>query len=169
MSETGALPAVASPLPAVTSPEYPVPLFLPAPAPALAAAPAPTTAPAPETAPGPAADSYDILILDASTRQSLASVRSLGRAGLRVAVGESFDECDPALPVLAFRSRYSARNVILPSFAADPVAFAAAVLDFVREHPDPGGPAGQRRRHRGGCAPAGATGGARLPARAAAG
>jgi predicted ATP-grasp superfamily ATP-dependent carboligase len=113
MSDTDALPAATSPPPAATSPARPVPGGAPAVAP----------------------DCYDILVLDAGSRQSLASVRSLGRAGLRVALGESFDECDPSLPVLAFRSRYSARNVVLPSFAADFAAFAAAVLDFVREHP----------------------------------
>jgi len=78
---------------------------------------------------------YDILILDAGYKQSLASARSLGRAGLRVALGECFVECDPALPVLSFQSRYSACNVRLPSYAGDPCGFAAAVLDFVREHP----------------------------------
>jgi predicted ATP-grasp superfamily ATP-dependent carboligase len=52
-----------------------------------------------------------------------------------VAMGECFAECDPALPVLGFRSRYSARNVVLPSYAADLTAFAAAVTDFVRAHP----------------------------------
>jgi predicted ATP-grasp superfamily ATP-dependent carboligase len=78
---------------------------------------------------------YDVLILDAASRQSLASARSLGRAGLRVALGECFAECDPALPVLAFQSRYSARNVVLPAFTADGAEFAAGVEDFVREHP----------------------------------
>ncbi len=83
----------------------------------------------------PQPDAFDILLLDAASRQSLASVRSLGRAGLRVASGECFAECDPSLPVLAFRSRYSARNVVLPSFATDSTAFAAAIVKFVREHP----------------------------------
>lgn len=80
-------------------------------------------------------DGYDVLILDAGTRQSLASARSLGRAGLRVALAECFAECDPALPVLAFRSRYCARSVVLPSFATDAPGFAAAIIDFVRAHP----------------------------------
>ena len=78
---------------------------------------------------------YDVLVLDAAYKQSLASVRSLGRAGLRVAMAECFVECDPALPVPGFESRYSSCNVVLPSYAADPVVFAAAVLEFVREHP----------------------------------
>jgi predicted ATP-grasp superfamily ATP-dependent carboligase len=78
---------------------------------------------------------YDALVLDAATKQGLASVRSLGRAGLRVAVGECFAECDPARPVAAFCSRYSARNVVLPSFGDDAAAFAAGVVEFVRECP----------------------------------
>jgi len=82
-----------------------------------------------------ASDCYDVLVLDAASKQSLASVRSLGRAGLRVAVGETFAECDPSLPILAFRSRYSARNVVLPNHATEPAAFAAKLTDFVRGHP----------------------------------
>lgn len=81
------------------------------------------------------ADGYDILILDAANRQSLLAVQSLGRAGLRVAVGECFAECDPAQPVLTFRSRYSAHNVVLPSYAASAADFAAAVVEFARKHP----------------------------------
>lgn len=80
-------------------------------------------------------DSYDILVLDAACKQSLASVRSFGRAGLRVAAAECFVECDPSLPVPAFRSRHCARSLVLPSYAADPTGFAAAVVAFVRQHP----------------------------------
>ncbi len=80
-------------------------------------------------------DRYDVLILDAGSRQSLAAARSLGRAGLRVALGECFAECDPNLPAMAFRSRYSARNLVLPSFKIDPGAFSGAILDFVRHNP----------------------------------
>jgi predicted ATP-grasp superfamily ATP-dependent carboligase len=80
-------------------------------------------------------EGYDILVLDAGSRQSLASARSFGRAGLRVALGECFAECDPELPVLSFTSRYSARNVVLPSYATDAQAFATGVVEFVREHP----------------------------------
>ncbi len=96
------------------------------------AAPAPTPAvPVAGREPG----GYDVLVLDGATKQSLVSTRSFGRAGLRAAVAECFAECDPALPVVAFRSRYCARQVVLPSFAEDAAGFAAAVLDFVREHP----------------------------------
>ncbi|MGN6677204.1 MAG: carboxylate--amine ligase [Streptosporangiaceae bacterium] len=80
-------------------------------------------------------DNYDVLVLDAGSRQSLASARSFGRAGLRVVLGECFAECDPDLPVLAFTSRYSTRNIVLPNYAIDGGAFADAIVDFVREHP----------------------------------
>jgi predicted ATP-grasp superfamily ATP-dependent carboligase len=50
-------------------------------------------------------------------------------------MGETAIQC-PALGTLpAFRSRYSASNVILPSYSGDGSPFAAAVIDFVREHP----------------------------------
>ena len=75
--------------------------------------------------------SYDILVLDASYKQTLACVRSLGRAGLRVAPGE----CEPLLPALAFHSRHSAHNVVLPSYSAAPSAVADAVVQFVRQYP----------------------------------
>ena len=78
---------------------------------------------------------YDILVLDAASRQSLASVRSLGRAGLRVAMGESSAECRPPVPVLSFTSRYCARTVVLPNLITDVPGFGAAVVDFVRQHP----------------------------------
>ncbi|HEX2746254.1 MAG TPA: ATP-grasp domain-containing protein [Streptosporangiaceae bacterium] len=85
--------------------------------------------------PGSRSDGYDILILDAGYKQSLASARSLGRAGLRVAMGECFVECDPSRPVLAFQSHYSSCNVQLPSYATDPDGFASAIAEFVRAHP----------------------------------
>jgi len=81
------------------------------------------------------AHEYDVLVLDGATRQSLACVRSLGRAGLRVAVGETSDHIDHAHPALGFRSRYAAGTVVLPGFTPDVSAFVAAVLEFVRTHP----------------------------------
>jgi hypothetical protein len=78
---------------------------------------------------------FDVLVLDGATRQSLACVRSLGRAGLRVAVGETSDHIDSAHPALGLRSRYAARAVVLPSFTPDASAFVAAVTEFVRAHP----------------------------------
>lgn len=78
---------------------------------------------------------YDVLVLDAATKQSLASIRSLGRAGLRVVAAECFAECAPTSPVVGFWSRYSRYNLVLPSYAADAMAFGAKVVEFVREHP----------------------------------
>jgi predicted ATP-grasp superfamily ATP-dependent carboligase len=84
--------------------------------------------------PGGGPGDYDILVLDASMKQSLASVRSLGRAGLRVAVGESIAQLDPAVPVPALRSRYCLRSLVLPDLVGDTAAFIAAVVEFVRDH-----------------------------------
>jgi predicted ATP-grasp superfamily ATP-dependent carboligase len=80
------------------------------------------------------AGDYDVLVLDASMKQSLASVRSLGKAGLRVAAGESVAQFNPAVPLPTFRSRYCQRSVVLPDLIGDEPAFIAAVTDFVRDH-----------------------------------
>ena len=78
---------------------------------------------------------YDALVLDAACRQSLAIIRSLGRYGLRIAVGACSAECDPSSPVIGFRSRYPLQRIVLPSFATDPEAYGASVISFVRERP----------------------------------
>jgi predicted ATP-grasp superfamily ATP-dependent carboligase len=102
-------------------------------APSEAASPAPGTG-GQEAGSHPAWD-YDALILDAAHKQSLASARSLGRAGLRVAVGACASECDASLSALSFHSRYAVRAVVLPSLSSGPQAFANAVIDFVRQYP----------------------------------
>jgi predicted ATP-grasp superfamily ATP-dependent carboligase len=79
-------------------------------------------------------DSFDILILDASVKQTLASARSLGRAGLRVALGEAESQYRARPPLPAFRSRYCARAVVLPDYARDPALYVAAIVAFVRDH-----------------------------------
>lgn len=83
----------------------------------------------------PESAGYDILILDAEHRQSLAAARSLGRAGLRVALGESTTQYRAHPPLPAFRSRHCARALVFPGYADDPDAYAAAVVEFVRAHP----------------------------------
>jgi predicted ATP-grasp superfamily ATP-dependent carboligase len=80
-------------------------------------------------------DRFDVLILDAGYKQSLASARSLGRAGLRVALGESLAEYQPPAPLPAFTSRYCARGLVLPSYVDDVHGFADAVLDFITNNP----------------------------------
>jgi predicted ATP-grasp superfamily ATP-dependent carboligase len=77
---------------------------------------------------------FDILVLDAAMKQSLATVRSLGKAGLRVAAGESIAQFDQAIPLPTFRSRYCLRSLVLPDLVGDAPAFIAAVTEFVREH-----------------------------------
>jgi len=87
----------------------------------------------PRQGPSVARDSardYDILILDASMKQSLASVRSLGRAGLRVAAGESVAQFEPALPMPAFRSRYCLHSLMLPDLINEPAAFGAVLRPY---------------------------------------
>jgi predicted ATP-grasp superfamily ATP-dependent carboligase len=77
---------------------------------------------------------YDVLVLDATHKQSLASARSLGRAGLRVALAESYAEHRRGEPVPAFRSKYCHLPVELPNYGEDAASYGDAVLDFVRAH-----------------------------------
>jgi predicted ATP-grasp superfamily ATP-dependent carboligase len=81
-----------------------------------------------------ARDTYDILILDGTYKQSLTSARSLGQAGLRVALGESRSQYSPERGAASWRSRYCARAVDLPDYNSDQAAYVEAVLGFVLEH-----------------------------------
>jgi predicted ATP-grasp superfamily ATP-dependent carboligase len=51
-----------------------------------------------------------------------------------VALGEGEHKCGTPDSLPAFRSRYSACNLVLPSYASAPDAFADKVVEFVREH-----------------------------------
>lgn len=82
-----------------------------------------------------AGGAYDILILDAGAKQSLSAARSLGRAGVRVAMAECVSDCGPTGTALGFRSRYSLENVMLPDIADGADEFGAAVTEFVRQNP----------------------------------
>jgi predicted ATP-grasp superfamily ATP-dependent carboligase len=82
---------------------------------------------------GPA-EQFDVLILDGSHKHSLTSARSLTRAGLRVAIGESVGQYPPHHEPPAFHSRSCARAVVLPDYVSEPAAYVDAVLGFVREH-----------------------------------
>lgn len=55
-------------------------------------------------------EAYDALVLDANSRKVLATVRCLGKRGLRVAALE----CSNALPVPAFSSRWCRKKFICP-------------------------------------------------------
>jgi predicted ATP-grasp superfamily ATP-dependent carboligase len=79
-------------------------------------------------------ESYDILILDGSCKQSLTSARSLGRTGLRVAIGESTGQYRFGVVPPSFHSRYCARSVALPDYVGDPAPYVVAVIEFVRDH-----------------------------------
>ena len=81
-----------------------------------------------------AGGTYDILILDGTYKQSLTSARSLGLAGLRVAVGESAPHYHPDRGAASWRSRYCARAVALPDFNADRASYVEAIVSFVRDH-----------------------------------
>jgi predicted ATP-grasp superfamily ATP-dependent carboligase len=80
------------------------------------------------------AEPYDVLILDGSHKHSLTAARSLGRAGLRVAVGESFGRYPAHHEPPSFHSRYCGRSLVLPDYVTEPTAYVDAVLGFVREH-----------------------------------
>ncbi|MDX6344884.1 MAG: hypothetical protein QOH87_5022 [Trebonia sp.] len=77
---------------------------------------------------------YDVLILDASHKHSLTTARSLGRAGLRVALGESAGQYPPHHEPPSFHSRYCSRALVLPDYVSEPARYVDAVLAFVREH-----------------------------------
>ncbi len=81
-----------------------------------------------------AGEKYDVLILDGSHKHSLTSARSLARAGLRVAIGESVGQYPPRHEPPSFQSRYCARALVLPDYVAEPAVYSDAVLSFVREH-----------------------------------
>jgi len=70
----------------------------------------------------------DALVLDADERQSLVSVRSLGRAGLTVGVLD----CRAGAP--AFHSRHATFTGLLPPREAGSAAFVAGLLDWVERY-----------------------------------
>ena len=69
-----------------------------------------------------------VLVTYGWVRSSYAVVRSLGRHGATVFVG------DPARLAMAKHSRYCAGAVRLPDFFADPEAYVAAVAEACRAH-----------------------------------
>jgi predicted ATP-grasp superfamily ATP-dependent carboligase len=74
--------------------------------------------PRPDSRPG-------VLVTDAERPHGLAIVRSLGRAGRRVVAASH----DPACP--AFRSRFVAERLLVPSPGLEPAAFVAVVAERV--------------------------------------
>ncbi len=68
----------------------------------------------------------DAIVLDARSRQSLVCIRSLGRAGLRVAAVD----CTAAA---AFASRWCMASAIVPDFDRDPDGYVDAILGLLSE------------------------------------
>ena len=62
-----------------------------------------------------ACETYDALVLDAALRQSLATLRSLGRQGLHVAVAEVAHVLEESPYVPAFSSRWCKQSFVSPA------------------------------------------------------
>lgn len=72
---------------------------------------------------------YDALVLDANLRQSLVTVRSLGRRGLRVAALETADILKRSPYVPTFSSRWCRRAFIAPGYEQDTEPY----LDYLKQ------------------------------------
>jgi predicted ATP-grasp superfamily ATP-dependent carboligase len=81
--------------------------------------------------PSPRGGALDVVLLDADLRQAVATVRSLGSAGLRVGA------FDASRHTAAAASRFSAGFGVLPDHASDAVGYLERVLDLVRAEPFP--------------------------------
>jgi len=68
------------------------------------------------------------LALDAETRLGLATIRSLGKRGIRVVAGGVETHS------IGFRSRFTSHTLVYPHPTRDPVGFARAVRDAVVAH-----------------------------------
>lgn len=79
-------------------------------------------------------ETYDVLVLDAGWRIGVTITRSLGRAGLRVALADGSGYYRPGHQPPAFSSCYCAGSVFLPDFNRDPGAYIDAVFEFARAH-----------------------------------
>src|SRR5258706_6474943 len=74
----------------------------------------------------------DVLLLDAQNRQSVASMRAMARAGLRV--GAVVCEAD-AWWAPSLQSRFCALRAIVPDLTRDARGYVQAILDVLDEHP----------------------------------
>jgi predicted ATP-grasp superfamily ATP-dependent carboligase len=70
----------------------------------------------------------DAIVLDGEQRPTLAVTRSLGRKGIRVAVGAEKE------PSLSSSSRFCSRSFVYPSPYEDPSGFMDAVMDFTARY-----------------------------------
>ena len=75
---------------------------------------------------------FDVLVMDAGLRQSLVTVRTLGRRGKRVAALEIDTSAAPSSKVAAFSSRWCQQQFVAPSYelSTQPyLAYLENVLD----------------------------------------
>lgn len=72
------------------------------------------------------------LVTDARLRMTLAIIRSLGRAGIKVTAAE--ENLPARKPALGFYSLFTARRAWLPPLAEDPAAYLAELLRLAEEH-----------------------------------
>ncbi len=70
----------------------------------------------------------DVLVTDGDQRATVAVVRSLGRKGLQVIVGERRDKS------LAACSKFCSGQFVYPSPVSDPIGFQQALLEHVKRH-----------------------------------
>jgi len=80
-------------------------------------------------------DRADALLLDAGMKQTLSVTRSLGRAGLAVALAECRSGLQDAPVPPAFWSRWARSTAMLPDYAADADGYAAGVFELVKACP----------------------------------
>lgn len=78
---------------------------------------------------------YDALVLDAKLRQSLVTVRSLGRRGMRVAALEVSDLAGKTRRVPTFSSRWCQRAYIAPTYEQE----TASYLTYLKQLLDDSG------------------------------
>ncbi len=76
---------------------------------------------------------YDALVLDANLRQSLVTVRSLGRRGKHVAALEVAGHLEKSKHVPTFSSRWCERSYVAPSFEKDPQPFLTYLKGLLDE------------------------------------
>jgi len=79
----------------------------------------------------PRKETYDALILDASLRQSLTSIRSLGSRGMRVAALEAKTYFKKSKYMPAFSSRWCQHTYVAPAYDLQTETFLAYLLQLL--------------------------------------
>ena len=74
---------------------------------------------------------YDAVVLDAKLRQSLTTVRSLGRRGKKVAALETSSAIEKSKHVPTFSSRWCQENSIVPTYEKQAEPFLTSLKQFL--------------------------------------